>query len=53
MLSAYNLCPAVQLYPVFWVHRGPNIPVFRGRWFFNDRNPCPEALSDELEEGYM
>lgn len=42
-----------QMYPVFWTHRGPNIPVRRGRWFFDERRPCPEEMSDELEEGYM
>lgn len=43
----------MKLYPVYWIHRGPNIPVRRGRWFFADDRPCAEGLSDELEEGYL
>ena len=26
---------AMKLYPVFWLHRGPNIPVRRGTWFYD------------------
>lgn len=43
----------MKLQPVYWIHRGPNIPVRRGRWFFAEDRPCAEALSDELEEGYL
>ncbi|KAL7410393.1 DDHD domain-containing protein [Mrakia frigida] len=43
----------MKLYPIFWENRGPNIPVRRGRWFFDERRPCPEDMCDELEEGYL
>lgn len=44
---------AMKLYPVFWVHRGPNIPVQRGRWFYDYTTPVPDELADDLEEGYQ
>lgn len=34
-------------------HKGKNIHVRRGRWFFDEKRPCPEDLCDELEEGYL
>jgi hypothetical protein len=43
----------MKLVPVYWIHRGPNIPVRRGRWFFDPHHPCSEELSDELEDGFM
>ncbi|CED84749.1 Phosphatidic acid-preferring phospholipase A1, contains DDHD domain [Phaffia rhodozyma] len=42
----------MKLYPVYWHHRGPNIPVRRARWFFSEDKPCSELLCDELEEGF-
>lgn len=42
----------MRMVPVFWTHKGNNIPVRRGRWFFDEKRPCPEEMCDELEEGY-
>ncbi|KAL7410798.1 DDHD domain-containing protein [Mrakia frigida] len=42
----------MKLYPVFWLHKGPNIPVRRGRWFYDEKTPCPDELADDLEKGW-
>jgi hypothetical protein len=44
----------MALFPVFWAHTGPRIPVIRGTWFLGDETkPCSWELAEELEKGYQ